>query len=450
MDEQLDNDLKNRIREVFEHYDEPSADKGWQQLRKKFPEPRKNRRLILWYWTGVAAMLFLFLGIGFWINNERMKPGKITYKKPGNQLHKDLIADKEQPDSIRKTNTRGGNISSKITANPLFAVSPPSAKAAEEKLKNPGRRTTGIKSPLFMPDTGTNKSFFAKNATNTDSTRIAVNKIPAQKPSVNLPAKTFTGNKDEVITKPRAKSINTMFADDPGIKTKADTEKIKKIRFSIYEATYFNYAKGSDNNVNVGIGFTTDIKISKNLKLVTGLAVAQNSLNFNGNLANISQNNFPAAALANTSTYLAAGPSYYGLNGFSPATSVKDYSASLVGLDIPVNLKYEFNPQKNNFYFSAGFSSGTFINETYNLQYNYVASSAQFSQQTQSESTNKSFSSFYFAKTLNLTFGAGLPFGKNRVFIEPFLKYPIGGLGYQDIRFGAGGINLKFNFQSAK
>ncbi|MGZ3767731.1 MAG: hypothetical protein ACXVA2_23910, partial [Mucilaginibacter sp.] len=64
--------------------------------------------------------------------------------------------------------------------------------------------------------------------------------------------------------------------------------------------------------------------------------------------------------------------------------------------------------------------------------------------------TRKSFDSFYFGKTLNFSFGTGYSVGRNRLIIEPFLKYPLEGLGAQQIRFGAGGLNLKFNFQNQK
>jgi hypothetical protein len=47
---------------------------------------------------------------------------------------------------------------------------------------------------------------------------------------------------------------------------------------------------------------------------------------------------------------------------------------------------------------------------------------------------------------LNLAIGFGYPVGNNRLILEPFLKYPLDGLGSQNLRFGAGGINLKFNF----
>jgi len=90
------------------------------------------------------------------------------------------------------------------------------------------------------------------------------------------------------------------------------------------------------------------------------------------------------------------------------------------------------------------------MNETYTYQYNYPAIFSPSLQQMQDETSHKSFNGFYFAKIVNLAFGVGYPLGKNSITLEPFLRYPLDGLGSQNIRFGAGGINLKFNFQSQK
>jgi hypothetical protein len=115
-----------------------------------------------------------------------------------------------------------------------------------------------------------------------------------------------------------------------------------------------------------------------------------------------------------------------------------------------LNLKYVFNSKKSDTYISAGLSSGTFINETYTYSYNYTAPFSASASKVQDQSTRQSFNGFYFAKTLNFSFGTGLPLGRNRLIVEPFIKYPLDGLGSQDIRFGAGGLNLKFNFNTQK
>jgi hypothetical protein len=213
------------------------------------------------------------------------------------------------------------------------------------------------------------------------------------------------------------------------------TQVNKKVRFGIYAATFFNYAKGSSNQVNVGAGVTTDISITRNLTLSTGVALAQNTLAYTilpTTSANVAyQSVLPQNDYSTSPT------------GSATPTTFSNYNASLVALDIPVNLKYEFDPDKHTTYILAGLSSGTFVNETYTYGYE--------SGQKGNASVNKSFGNFYFAKTLNVSFGFGYPLSKtNSLIIEPFLKYPLDGLGAQDLKFGAGGVNLKFSIASPK
>jgi len=42
MDDQFDKDLKKRVREVFDNYEDATADKGWALLREKYPEKAKK------------------------------------------------------------------------------------------------------------------------------------------------------------------------------------------------------------------------------------------------------------------------------------------------------------------------------------------------------------------------------------------------------------------------
>ncbi|XHR95866.1 hypothetical protein ACFJIV_03980 [Mucilaginibacter sp. UC70_90] len=70
--------------------------------------------------------------------------------------------------------------------------------------------------------------------------------------------------------------MESLLASDQDQPKKPDMDmNERRVKFSVYAATFFNYAKGSQNQVNAGAGFTSDIKLSKNLKLSTGLALAQ-------------------------------------------------------------------------------------------------------------------------------------------------------------------------------
>jgi hypothetical protein len=452
MDDQLDNDLKNRIREVFDNFEDTSADEGWLLLREKFPEEQSKRRALAWLWWGsAAAVLFLFLGIGLWIKNAQDQPKNNLVKIVKQPKHEDLIVKKTQKDTItspapiKAAQTKEKDIDKNQAASNNYQAGLLRPAASPNKTSTPktARPTYGV--PVI--DTAGKNTFIAKKSIDRsiDSIKNTINKTAAPQMAIANEPKKEKPKSLVIQEKKPEKSIIAMFNDDKGEKTPKteDAQLSKKVRFAVYAATYFNYSKGSANQVNVGAGFSSDIKIANNLKLVTGVSIAQNSLSYSG---------FPSAAASAKSNLFAAAPAGSSSMNFTALSSpsVKNYNASLVGLDIPVNLKYEFNPQKTDAYISMGLSSGTFIDESYTYKYNYPSFlSDKLQQTTDQTTTGKSFGSFYFAKTLNVAFGIGYPFGKNRLILEPFLKYPLDGIGSQNLRFGAGGINLKLNFQSS-
>lgn len=501
MDDQLDNDLKNRIREVFENYEDTSADEGWMLLREKYPEKAKRRPVAWLWWGSVAALLLIFLGI-LWFKNTPVKeqqPLAINKTHPANNLAQNTVETKK--DNIAKNNASSDSSASNIRNQnladnnvtvkqaPKTAINRPDKQLLTSSRSNKQNNTIGNSIPkndntstaLAVTDQAKTADQNIISHKTDISTRADIgNKQPVQSmavitaPGINMREQTKTANQDIIanktynstkadtgskqqaiksmatITPPginmkeQTKKPNKMlFADDSGPLKTVEKNDDKKVRFGIYAATYFNYAKGSNNQINVGAGVTSDIKLSKNLKLSTGITIAQNTLSYNNQPPLTSAATAPAAVhtdyfLAAQSVYTAATPSF------------KNYNASLVGLDVPINLKYEFNPQKGDTYISAGLSSGTFINETYTYSYSNPAPFSANISQVQDQSTHQSFNSFYFAKTLNFAFGTGYPLGRNRLIIEPFLKYPLDGLGSQQIKFGAGGLNLKFNFETQK
>ncbi|MDB5009342.1 MAG: hypothetical protein JWQ06_131 [Mucilaginibacter sp.] len=457
MNEQFNNNLKNRVREVFENFEDPSADEGWLLLRKKFPKKEKDRGVI-WLWRGLAAaILLLLLGIGTWVNYQQEEPKKLAYKRVKTYQEENKLLYKNQPiiknkkpDGINKTDTDNTVVAVQVLPKnhvlpknnlPLIAT-----KTARIKNKDKAAPKPPVNNYIAENSTATiNADKSAKGSSdklaasnnNQSNLPMAVNDTiskdgmiaSAEKPVPRLQIPSLTNNK-----------TNELKYREP-VRKKED--KLKKVEFGIYAATYFNYAKGSNTQLNLGAGVTSDIKLSKNLKLSTGIAIAQNTLNFANQIPVVQQ------SLLSSNIQHSSIASAYLSNTGNTSPTFKNYNAQLVALDVPVNLKYEFNPQKNSSYVLVGLSSGTFINESYTYQYNY-SNTFLTAPQTQSQTTNNSFSNFYFAKTLNVSFGLGYPLGKNHLIVEPFLKYPLNGLGQQQIRFGAGGLNLKFDFKSSK
>ncbi|WP_295672332.1 outer membrane beta-barrel protein [uncultured Mucilaginibacter sp.] len=493
MDDQLDKDIKHRISEVFDNYEDPSANEGWLLLREKFPKKAK-RPTTAWLWWSAAALILLFLGVGLFEFEKNNSPVELTgIKKHSPAAPKSVIAQKSNqkttnvtPSPVIKNDHK--SISESIAKNSVNHEKPaqnsPVSNANAHKFINDASNKTSLavdlrsvksksvgaaNTPDFTPVISDTSNKIARAVKTSDSSLH--NKIQSQPNQFATNAQTNTNNPVTGVNKPGvlvgdkntppvnkpaspSKSIASMFAEDHQPLDKNISGQ-KKVLFGIYAATYFNYAKGSGNQANLGAGVTAEITITKNLKLVTGMTIAQNSLAFNTsapvsgaqfapNAAGIAAGSAPASYVNQMALFST------GVINTASVPTYKNYNANLVGLDIPLNLKYEFNPKKTDLYMLAGFSSGTFINETYTYQYNYPALASPGLQQLKNESTHSSFNGFYVGKMLNFAVGVGYPLGKNRIVLEPFLKYPLQGLGSQDIKFGAGGVNLKFNFTTHK
>jgi hypothetical protein len=225
---------------------------------------------------------------------------------------------------------------------------------------------------------------------------------------------------------------------EPEDKDESSGQKSKKLALSVFAGSYFNYSEGSENQLNFGAGFLSDIRLSRNLKLSTGVSIASNSLNYD------SAQELPSEAYHSFSSAKDASP--------GNLTTITSYNASLLTLDIPVNIKYQFVPESDKLYVSAGLSSGTYLNETYAYEYrNFSTATGNYVSQTQDQKIKKQLNDFDLGRTLNLSLGLSTGFGKAQVLsIEPFLKYPLGGLGSENLRFGSAGINLRMRFTPQK
>jgi hypothetical protein len=467
MDDKFDKDLANHIREVFEDYQYPPADEGWTQLRKKFPAEEKNNKIAWLWWSSVAAVALVFLAIGLWLLNPEKPVENIANNNTVKSTHQDSVA------ANNKANTKvtGDNIASQNTANQAPAEQTKKQQATDPLQNNRYNNNLAKSYPRATPQlksfnpavsaavhhlvtkTAPKKPLMAIAGilkTLPDSQRVIINQNTEQQIAKNNEPVVVDDSNTVIKSEIQApKNIIDLMKGEKGttvVKKEAPNKQDnKKVNFSVYAATYLNYASGSANQINAGAGFTSDIKLSKNIKLSTGVSLAQNTLRYDNAPPSNSGQIFSTAP-ANATI---AQANAFVTKAVLSVPEFKNYNARLVGLDIPVNIKYEFNPQKSDTYISAGLSSGTFIDEryTYSYQYNTAGTTAQ----PQNETASKSFNSFYFGKTLNVSFGMGYPLGKsNRLIIEPFLKYPLDGLGAQQIRFGAGGLNLKINFKGSK
>ena len=428
MNKPVDNKLTSKIRQVFDDFEDPEADAGWQELRKKYPD---SKRRPLFFWMGsVAAGLLVAVGLWFF-NQDTSTTTQTVMRKPG-KVEKVIAQNKKEP----VTNSDlGSQKSSKQELQTKSQVTDYSVDVPKNKNRSLGfsKKTDFSVQPI-------------ERATSMMTGNLQVKKMPAKTLGDEIQnTNPLTQNQPEpgIIQlpqpeKPKAgKNLNIFPQADRNEPLKTSIKE-QKLAFSVFAGTYFNYSEGSENQLNFGAGFISDIRLSKNLKLSTGLSIASNSLKYNNNLPENAANSISLNS-----------PSTVNADNYPTITS---YNAKLLTLDIPVNIKYQFAPESDKFYVSAGLSSGTYLAETYAYTYqNFNPSTGFLSGRSLDQKIKKQLNDFDIGRTLNLSMGLSTKFGKTQnISIEPFLKYPLGGLGSQNLKFGSTGINLKLQFKSVK
>lgn len=465
MNDQFDKKLINRINEVFENFEDDSAAEGWQELRKIFPGKQKKRPGVWWFGSAAAILLLVSIFLFFQQQNGKENNDVEVAGKP--VLRK--------TDHINETTEKKSKSDSRANTHPESTETifdKPTKKANSStylaKKVNPEIRTR------VAPDNhqADEPSPLASNDLESEQelTIVALSPQPLKKDFATdseTSAEKIVGSSPGLIhSSPEAVGQNEVSSPEIAIQKQlltsirpVEDEKQdqpankKKISLAFVAGSYFNYAEGSETSMHTGVGVSSEVKLSRKVKLSTGLSLGQNSLKFSQSIPNQAISNFGRTGNSSRGNKL---DEFYNrpesaslLGNSSPNainSSINSYNARLLGFDIPVNLTYSILEKKNIVYFSAGFSSNFFISESYTYDYKYKSTQLESSQQPDQETTSR-FQSFDFARLLNLSVGLEYPLNKKtKISFEPFLKYPLSGLGSHDLRFGAAGMNLKFNF----
>lgn len=451
MKEMTDQELTDKISQVFENFEDPGAARGWQELRKKYPE--NNRYILLWW--GAAAAVLLIVGSLWFVLPDKNGTDEVASSIAIKQ--KDDAQITTEPDAAMQNEKRSeseGSIDRQNAAE-LVAVLPsknsPSVNSSPIRNNIAGRpspelglNTIDKQQTVLVESVEVPTDPIQSVTQNIASTLLSQpidppiegsNQLSARDSMVEISAKTLA----LAQTSPQADKLYPKVGKVSKSSKKANTEKSA---FSFYAGSYINYSSGSETKLNFGAGFTSDIRLASNLKLSTGLALANNSLTYNDGKPASSKDNVAFRAVPGF------GASFSGNNNL---TTITRYDANLLALDIPVNLKYLIIPKDNKLYLMAGLSSGTYLAETYSLDYRNYSAAGSLVNQTQGLEEKKQLQTFDLARTLNISFGYSSNIGKNQnITIEPFLKYPLGGLGSEDLKFGSTGLNLKLNFSQIK
>lgn len=436
MNEQFDRNLRNHIRDTFDHYDDLMADDGWAKFKQ---QKNKKRGLIFWYGlpSGIAAalaLLWLFSTnttdlvkkerINVVQNKVKQLPENFSKKtKPGFESI-ELIANQGNSTStasVEKENKQQVNHKPVVIelSGQAEDISRPRLSQVNTHQINTGQLETNYTLPIILAD---NDSFTAENSKSVDSgTTLAFNpSLLNAVPISNKPS----SKEDAVIKKQKNKTFN----------------------FAIDANTFYSFTSaGVNNDLSIGIGVLSELKLSKNLRINSGISINRQSAVYQNSQQGGASQNFSSKTSPNDRV------SSLTTQSISIPEDIKT-SAKLVGFDIPLNLKYNIAMGKAKTFITTGISSYSLLNQSYVNDLSVINYSLKSEPTTTvlrnvDKEKEDPFSNFQFARTVNFSFGILYPLSsKNSISVEPFVKYPITGFGSQNLEIGSGGISFKLNF----
>ncbi|MCD4698260.1 MAG: PorT family protein, partial [Bacteroidales bacterium] len=218
--------------------------------------------------------------------------------------------------------------------------------------------------------------------------------------------------------------------------------KKQKVKIGVELASFTNYSpENITPTMNYGGGIVADIPIRKRFSFNPGLVFSAYNMVLEDNQSLITQTEY-------------ADITTLGVNVVTESNStVKPSEVHLTGLDIPINFQYQFLQRKKGDYFvEFGFSSLIYLSENYSYDLSYIDNSGCPPGQTCShiatvteELSTPAFKTFDFAKLVNFSVGMDYHLSKRLdMVVNPYLKYPVNSLSSADLKFGSGGLKLKF------
>jgi len=427
-------DIIERMAEVLRKHSLPYEEGAWERF-KEF-EKTKRKKVVLWpYFTGAAAVLLLAITLflndkGIVGHNEPTRIAKVEVPIEKESLENKKI--EKLVSSEKSVNSSDEIRNRKLTANNL---------AAKSNLINQDQSNNSVTtSEHFLT---TSRQLNVNQASLGQQTEIEQGDLAA--PSL----------KDEPISK---------IVENPLAVTQTKKDKAPFTDDFFNDKAYAESAAMDNNSSDVLNKWNFSIEVSPNIK--------EKNVNFGGGLA-VAYNLNKRISISSGISYMQLdaqrGPnqldipaefSKASLSSYNYNKSLNAVNTSLVGLDIPVNVKFNLN---NNMYASAGVSVFSVLNESRHNEFEeHVAVLAYSSPNsisvsapeplmrtvyTKETSENTPYQGKNFTGFFNFSVGYKLPFlQKLNLAVEPYLKIPVGSLSEEDMDLSNGGLKIITSF----
>ncbi|MFW6103673.1 MAG: hypothetical protein ACOC59_01260 [Bacteroidota bacterium] len=422
MNRSFDKILVRRIREVFDNHHEPVDQGAWKDMQRRLDVGRNLRVVYITRASRIAAVL-LVLFLVFWPFSQQIR----DYFDSGETR---MIQNEPSYTASQKNRESDGKESK------AMAFSEDSAEQEADSQPRKNLMARKDRNNMIQHETK-NTEEIAKE------TRGILREEEDMKKISPLQQRMTVDQNQQPAMLAHFESEGQSSTWDNISPDKNITEGKERINLGVALSTLYNYtSKATKSDLNFSGGLMSEIDLLPNLSMHTGVIVSRQYFT--------TQDNLPAGRdRALYSDLSASEGSYSSANVTSTSNRVE-----LVGLDVPVNLRYRYRDIS----LTAGISSVTYIQEQYSHRFsaeyvNYIYDESNNLMDTEkvirSQSVKESYNPLHqvdLANILNLSLGYHFTFDRSQLVLEPYMKHPLGDLTSQDIRFGARGIRLKFQF----
>ncbi len=418
MENKFDERLKIRIKETLEEENFEYNPNHWKALNKK---KKNNKNFFFWYAAaGLLLLTSIGLGTGYFNSTKIAHPNaqEIIISKEEKKNVNDIISNeddtlitkKDQNNKTDKSNSEQRNSIQKQQNIEFIATNKTSKK---EQPKN---------------------QIFTNEITEINSFNIINSNI--------VPINLHSQKKiEQQILLPKI-SISDAMAQ-----IEKEDELIEKTKKLMVMGIHFSPLLTSNTEVNnseIGIagGISVDIPLWNKFALNTGVLYSNQNMDLSSNI------------LDNT------GIVNYGDN------QLNSNKAKIKGIEIPVNVRYDFTIVNKTFFVTTGFSSTSYFDEVVASEY-IINTRSEITSQDNFGNKIKQYklvpvgketveinskTGFDFASLINFSVGVELPINNKRqsLAIEPFYKYSVSSVTYKNIDFSTMGIFLRYNFSFTK
>lgn len=425
-----DDELIAHIRESLTEHEEVYLPGAWERFEKK----ERRGRGFLWFSSLSAAAAALIIGFALFYTSNKT-PDKETVKLTKT---KDILPNKVKlPDTAVLSEVNKTGTVRNITENLKKTVAQNEAIAVQRSNNNISNSPLIVK--LKQPDSG--PAIDSKDL----PVQVKTDPVPIvpdlKNGAVAFAEANLVAETPAKTNRPRSfqEFLDAEVKTNPALaQTKTTAKKNDKWEMGLVVAPSI----GNGKKLNMGYGVSMAYALSDKVSISSGLSYSEMgaSKDLSGSSERMSDS--PAGPLAMV----------------QETKSLQSVDASLVGLDIPIEVKYYFSKK---FYTNVGLSAFAVLSQKQNNNYlqgtvesglvNYTNPSgfnAVYSQKSVSEAVpsaevkNDKYLGFY-----NISFGYKQKISDKRsLAVEPFLKLPVKEFTKENLYLLGTGIRLKFDF----